>query len=114
MHIDRYMVNLFFEIRRNLQPELQEDLKIADPKVADKLIHLFHSNDDDNIKRLIEVFFDRAGDDWPQRLIQKKRFYRGAVAAPTEKNNQPANKNNATAQKATKPKRIYRGRVVED
>ncbi len=68
MNIDRYMVNLFFEIKRNLPFALQRDFKISNADLGDMMVKLYRSIDDEAIKRLIEVFLERAGDGWTAKL----------------------------------------------
>lgn len=117
MKIDRYMVNLFFEIRRNLPLALQDGMTISNPNVGDQMVKLYRTTKDDNIKLLITVFLKRAGEEWHSKIAQKKRLYRGAevLEAPRpEKTTKRTTKEIASAEaKKSKPKRIYRGQVIE-
>lgn len=95
MHIDRYMVNLFFEIKRNLPSEHGSDLKISDPELSSLMIKKHLSCSNEAIHRLIEVFFERAGGAEYAKFQNataigkstviadnkrtKKRYYRGAL-----------------------------------
>ena len=116
MQIDRYMVNLFFEIKRNLPRRLQTDMKISDPDIGRSMVDLYRASDDENIKRLVEVFLERAGDEWVARIRPKKRFYRGLEIATTREQKskpQKTSKQKISKQKAKK-QRIYRGQIVTD
>lgn len=103
MQIDRYMVNLFFEIKRNLPPEQQSNLKISDHALGDTMVNLYQTCDDENIKLLIKVFMERAGEEWLRRIAPKPGLLPNRAPSQKEK---PAKRN--------KPKRMYRGQVVED
>jgi len=90
MNVDRYMVNLFFEIKRNLPFQLQSGLKISSPTLTQDVVDVFNTTEDENIKVLIDRFFERAKID-PFKDQQK-------VAA---------------TKKPTKPRRYYRGALLE-
>ncbi|MFT5571512.1 MAG: hypothetical protein ACI9FR_000429 [Cryomorphaceae bacterium] len=83
MNIDRPMVSLFFEIKRNLPYATRADMKIAAPDVGDRLLDIYQSSDDESLKALIESFLQRAGGDWTKRMVSNKKpklsFYRRAV-----------------------------------
>lgn len=113
MHIDRYMVNLFFEIRRNLPHDLQRDLKISDVSLEQKLIVLHKNTQDESIKTLIEVFLERAGDGFLEKVLPKKDLLRRNLFAPSKANAPKEQKMNSKPKKS-KPKRMYRGVLVDD
>ena len=83
MNIDRPMVSLFFEIKRNLPYATRADMKIAAPDVGERLLDIYHSSSDPSLKTLIASFLGRAGDDWSKRMEPNKKpklaFYRRAV-----------------------------------
>lgn len=60
MNVDRYMINLFFEIKRILPNDIRQQLKIASPTLHEELKELQKSVDNEATQRLIEVFFERA------------------------------------------------------
>jgi len=68
MNIDRYMANLFFEIRRNLPKNQQRQMKISSPTLGDDIIFVYKNSDDESIRLLIEVFLERAGEKWLKKL----------------------------------------------
>ena len=111
MNIDRYMVNLFFEIKRNSPSPSKDDLKISDPDLAKSLIELHQQNISESLNRLIEVFFERAGDGWSDKLRDdsKSSFNLSTVARHGKALLKQA--------KATRPKsdkaRYYRGALVK-
>ncbi|MCH2191011.1 MAG: hypothetical protein MK188_08820 [Gammaproteobacteria bacterium] len=88
MNVDRYMVNLFFEIKRNLPFHLQSGLKISSPTLTQDIVDVYNTTEDENIKLLIDRFFERAqidpigsdakdvGKEPPDK---PRRYYRGAL-----------------------------------
>lgn len=110
MNIDRYMVNLFFEIKRNIPSNKQTGMKISNPEIGEVITALYTETEDENIRLLTRIFLERAGENWLEdadkilspsgTLVQKMR-----TREPQEK---PAPTTRA------KPKRIYRGQIVED
>ena len=83
-NIDRAMVNLFFEIKRNMPSSEREEMKISSPLIGQKLISVYQKSNNDALKFLIERFMDRAGEDWTGRLEPAKKsnflFSRNPVA----------------------------------
>jgi len=71
MNIDRNMVHLFFDIKRNLPLTLQEDLKISAPNLDEKMVQIYTQSNDESVKFKIEVFMQGAGDDWLAKLGKK-------------------------------------------
>lgn len=73
MNIDRPMVSLFFEIKRNMPANEREEMKIASPDVGDQLVAIYQDSDDKALKQLIETFMNRAGSDWAKQLSKPKK-----------------------------------------
>lgn len=84
MNIDRPMASLFFEIKREAPFEEQADMKISAPDVGERLVALYRDSDNTELKKMIQVFMQRAGDDWLDQLEQPKKtkllFYRGLIS----------------------------------
>ncbi len=84
MNIDRPMVSLFFEIKRNMPFDERNDMKISAPDVGERLVSIYRGSNNQALRELIENFMSRAGSDWRNQLEPKKRpklmFYRGAAA----------------------------------
>lgn len=111
MKIDRYMVTLFFEIRRNLPTNIQSDLKISDTNLGEKMLSLYNEDYDDNVKLLIQVFFERAGSQWISKLEPKQSLFKRRLKK--DRDNSPRIKDKPLASKqAKKEKLIYRGTVI--
>jgi len=108
MNIDRYMVNLFFEIKRNLPITLQKDLKISAPDLGDTMMTIYAKSDDENIKLLIEVFMERAGGKWLTKLAKKSSKPSLLKKIKTKKEIKPPSENTTKG----KSKMIYRGQEV--
>jgi len=73
-NIDRAMVSLFFEIKRNMPFEHREQMKISSPNIGEQLISIYQESDNNSLKRLITDFMERAGDGWVNKLNPTKRF----------------------------------------
>jgi len=72
-NIDRAMVSLFFEIKRNMPFEQRKDMKISSPTIGQQLISIYQQSNDTSLKQLIEDFMQRAGDGWASKLSSPKR-----------------------------------------
>ena len=68
LNIDRPMVSLFFEIKRNMPFEYRDDIKLAAPDIGEQLISIYEDSKNDTLKELIEAFMDRAGTQWSSKL----------------------------------------------
>jgi len=84
INIDRPMVTIFFEIKRNLPFESRDAMKISAPDIGERLLDIHRASNNPSLKTLIEKFFARAGDDWTHRINPPKKslltsFYRQAV-----------------------------------
>lgn len=72
-NIDRAMVTLFFEIKRNMPFEARDELKISSPVIGTQLISIYQKSNDKPLRRLIEEFMQRAGDTWVSKLSQPRK-----------------------------------------
>ncbi|MFT6406841.1 MAG: hypothetical protein ACJAQ6_000251 [Arenicella sp.] len=108
------MVNLFFEIKRNIPPHQQSSMKISDPELGKVMSALYRQTDDQNIKLLTKIFLERAGQTWLKDADKSA----SSIATRPTKIVKPlvVNKQADTPEPIKKPKskRIYRGQVVED
>lgn len=68
MNIDRKMVSLFFEIKRNMPYEQREDMKIASHDLGERLVGIYQESDSSTMRMLIEQFMLRAGPKWAGKL----------------------------------------------
>jgi hypothetical protein len=68
MSIDRPMVQLFFQIKRLMPTESQQNMKIASPDIAEQLIDIYVASKNASIRTLIELFMERAGNPWTAKL----------------------------------------------
>lgn len=108
MHIDRYMVNLFFEVRRNLPKSEQAKMKIASAELGEQMVAVYNTSNDENIRLLIEVFLERAGDGWIDKIRKKKRF-RGPITTNTSQQKKRISK----TKKPKSSSMYYRGVKIE-
>ncbi|MEM7358520.1 MAG: hypothetical protein AAF431_05465 [Pseudomonadota bacterium] len=109
MYIDRYMVNLFFEIRRNLPLAQQSHLRIAAVDLGEKMIALYQQTEDENIRVLVERFLERAGEDWLSRALKPAQRYRGAKVDKAKSPSQAEKVKAAKKQKGN----YYRGVLLD-
>ncbi len=113
MNIDRYMVNLFFEIKRNVPYHQQASLKISDPDIGSVMASLYRETKDENIKLLVSIFLERAGEKWASDAQKPKAL--GNILKRLSKDSSVEHVSETSpAVKKHKPKRIYRGQVIED
>lgn len=113
MRFTKAMIDLAKEIRRRVPSDQKPSVKMANPELFDELITIFESSSDAVLRALIKELFELAGDPWPSVLTrttdahqQSVRTYRGQqefIDKPAE----------LPKEKPRKPKRIYRGQVVE-
>jgi len=68
MQIDRHMVNLFFDIKRNLPANQRIGLTISAANLGETIVNLHKSSDDTNIKFLTNAFLERAGGGWAAKI----------------------------------------------
>ncbi len=113
MNIDRYMVNLFFEIKRNVPHSQQAGLKISDPDIGSVMTSLYRETRDENIKLLAGIFLERAGENWLSEADKPKALSRIMKRLSKEPSVEPSSAA-TTSVKQSKPKRIYRGQIIED
>lgn len=83
MNIDRPMVTLFFEIKRNLPFESRDAMKLSAPDIGERLLDIHRASGNPSLRSLIERFFMRAGDDWMNRINPPKKpllnFHRASL-----------------------------------
>lgn len=110
MKLDRYMVNLFFEIKRNLPLEQQRNMLVSSPDIGNVMTNLYQTTPNENIKLLTGIFLERAGDNWIKKAESKNigaSILKKLISNPSE----------LADSKQVDPKkkqRIYRGQIVED
>ncbi len=76
LNIDRAMVSLFFEIKRNMPFEQREEMKISSPTIGTSLVKLYKSSRNRALKRLIRDFMQLAGEDWLAKIAKPKKTKR--------------------------------------
>ena len=69
MKMNRQLINLFYEIKRNLTPKNRAKFKLSDPKMADKLLVLHTRTKNLRLKYLIESFLEHSDLDYQQNLL---------------------------------------------
>lgn len=116
MQFTKPMIELVYEIRRQVPPSLKPGVKLANPDLFLELIEHYHDKATTIARALIKELLNLAGDPWPTELArpateaaprQVVKIYRGTTAlkaAPTvtDEQNQPR-----------RSKMVYRGRTLE-
>jgi len=124
MQYTKAMVDLIQEARRRAPSEDKPSIKLANPDVLFELLRLYQNSSDTIFKALIKEAFFLAGAPWPARLEEKPRqseptpedvpegyvvkIYRGRTVLERKTGSADSKEKN----ESTRPKRIYRGRVV--
>jgi hypothetical protein len=72
-NINRAMVTLFFEIKRNMPFEARDDMKISSPVIGKQLISIYQQSNNKPLRRLIEDFMQRAGAAWESQLSTPRK-----------------------------------------
>jgi len=73
MNIDRSMVSLFFEIKRNMPATDRDEMRIAAPDVGERLVSIYQNSNNSALKELIETFMDHAGSEWTEQLAKPRK-----------------------------------------
>lgn len=121
MQYTKPMIELVFEIRRRVPTELKPAVKLANPELLDELVVHHRQSKDVICQTLIKELLHLAGTPWnhalshapaqepedppPPRRVTK--VYRGQVTLE-----QPPSVRQ-DENKAQRPKRVYRGQLVE-
>ncbi|MCJ8314022.1 MAG: hypothetical protein HRU38_17840 [Saccharospirillaceae bacterium] len=111
------MIELVMQIRKWMPSELKPDVKLANPNLFNVLAQHYHNNCEVITKALIKELFSLAGGNWPvllqtQAAVKPKsriKVYRGQTTLEDKPAELTLNKNTAN-----KPKRMYRGVVIQD
>lgn len=114
MNIDRYMVNLFFEIKRNIPSSQQAHMNISNPQLGKLMSQLYCRTDDENIKLLTQIFLERAGESWLKDAKKEDSSATGRLTKQVNKEPMKRRSDSSRLKTKAKPKRIYRGQVVEE
>jgi hypothetical protein len=119
MDFNKAMIDLVKEIRRRVPADDKPGIKLANPELLNELIPIFHSSKDTILTTLIKELFERAGEDWPERLVKQQQegkrqvtqVYRGQVRVVTVESESEEPQKSA---KSSGSQRIYRGQVVRE
>ncbi len=122
MQYTKPMIDLVYEIRRRVEPDMKPGVKMANPELLKELADYYQSAKDTIIKTLIKELLSLAGTDWlaliqPAPMAEAKaehglpkqvvKVYRGQtilVDAPRPE---------LLAAAPAKPVRMYRGHPVD-
>lgn len=116
MQYTKPMIDLVYEIRRRIGPDMKPGIKLANPELLKELADYYQNAKDTILKTLIKELLSMAGNEWQSLLMphteatpkveppkQIVKVYRGQtilVDAPRPEGETP------------KPVRIYRGNPV--
>lgn len=115
MQYTKPMIELVFEIRRRVPADLKPSIKLANPELFEELIEHHRQSRDVITQTLIKELLQLAGPPWSGYLEEREhkhdgpkqiaKVYRGQVTLEDAPRRGPTE---------NKPKRMYRGQVVED
>ena len=120
MQYTKPMIDLVYEIRRRVEPDVKPGVKMANPELLKELADYYRTAKDTITKTLIKELLSLAGDEWrtllqPVQEIQMNtppkqvvKVYRGQtilVEAPRP--------DLVAANTPAKPARMYRGHPVD-
>jgi len=117
MKLDRYMVNLFFEIKRSLPLEQQRNMLVSSPDIGEIMTDLYQTTPNENIKLLTGIFLERAGENWIKKANSSKlgsSFLKKLVTNSASPSSTTKQLIQSEQTKPIKKQRIYRGQIVED
>lgn len=118
MQYTRPMIELVFEIRHRVPTDLKPSIKLANPELLEELVDYHGKSRDVVCNTLIKELLQLAGPPWDGWLAAEERaraprqvtkVYRGQVSLTDSP--QEAQKKEDSPE--TKPKRIYRGQVLD-
>lgn len=116
MQYTKPMIELVFEIRRRVPADLKPSIKLANPELLDELSQHHTQSRDVITQTLIKELLQKAGPPWDGYLEaeaeqrdsgakQVTKVYRGQVTLEDAPDH---------SKTKSKPKRMYRGQVIED
>lgn len=119
MDFNKAMIDLVKEIRKRVSANDKPSIKLANPELLNELIPIYHGTKDTILSTLIKELFERAGDDWSERLKRQEQseeryvtqVYRGQVRVVKAEDEAKPDESEA---KEAGSKRIYRGQVVRE
>jgi len=118
MQYTRPMIELVFEIRHRVPTDLKPSIKLANPELLDELVEYHGKSRDVICNTLIKELLQLAGPPWDGWLAAEERakaprqvtkVYRGQGSL-TDSPKETQKKEDSPK---TKPKRIYRGQVLD-
>lgn len=118
MQYTRTMIELVFEIRHRVPADLKPSIKLANPELLDELVHYHGTSQDVICNALIKELLHLTGPPWDGWLEAEERVktprqvtkvYRGQVSLTDA----PQEVQKEGEKTKTKPRRIYRGQVVD-
>jgi len=114
MQYTKPMIELVFEIRRRVPADLKPSIKLANPELLDELSEYHAKSRDVITQTLIKELLQKAGSPWDGYLEAEQRdsgpkqvtkVYRGQVSLEDAPDH---------SKSKGRPKRMYRGQVIED
>lgn len=73
MQYSKFMIDLVYQIRRNAPPEAKSIVKLSNPDLLDKLLDLYFSSSNKNLRSDIENLMSLAGSAWIDTLLERRR-----------------------------------------
>jgi len=118
MDYTKPMIDIIREIRRRVHADEKPGIKLANPELLFDLVRIYQASKDNVLKALTRELMQMAGEPWPKRLenpVEDKnpqhystKVYRGMVQLK-----ESATIGDKSENTPKRPKRMYRGQVVE-
>ncbi|GAA6152147.1 hypothetical protein [Pseudoteredinibacter isoporae] len=106
MRFNKHMIDLLREIRRRVPSHQKPSIKLANPELIDELFLAYEQSRDSICQLLIREFIEQ-NRSLGKPLRENPSTQHGIIME------KEARAVEATAEKVARPKRVYRGQVVE-
>lgn len=111
MRFNKHMIDLVREIRRRVPSHQKPSIKLANPELIDELNLAFEQSKDTICKLLIREFVEQ-NRELDEPLLDTSESIKPKVSVDSLESNKDSDKRGLTPN-STRPKRVYRGQVIE-
>lgn len=118
MQYSKFMIDLVYQIRRNVPPETKSTVKLSNPDLLDNLLEVYFDSSNKSLRADIENLMALAGSAWIDTLRERRRrteikapvnAARNAKATKADQRSSFAIATSPPAAKTTGKLRSYRG-----
>lgn len=118
MQYSKFMIDLVYQIRRNVPPHAKPTVKLSNPDLLDNLLDLYFQSNNKGLRADIENLMTLAGSAWTDTLRERRR--RTEIKAPINAAQAAAGQRSSFSvatsppEKPTNKRRSYRGVQIAD